>query len=326
MRAVVCKAFGPPESLVVEEVPDPVAGGGQVLIDVVASSVTFPDVLMIQDLYQFKPGLPFTPGTEVAGVVRALGEGVTGVSVGDRVLAGVGSGAMAEQVVVPAGAVVVVPDGVDLASAPGFLYAYGTSHHALKDRAGLRAGESLVVLGAAGGVGLAAVELGALAGARVIAAASSDERLALCREHGATDTINYATEDLKTAIRDLTDGRGADVVYDAVGGSYAEPALRSTAWGGRFLVIGFAAGDIPKVPLNLPLLKGCSIVGVFYGAWTAREPQRQRENVDELLGLWRDGKLSPFASASYPLVRAGEALRALADRKVLGKVVVTVDH
>ena len=326
MRAVVCKAFGPPESLVVEEVPDPVAGGGQVLIDVVASSVTFPDVLMIQDLYQFKPGLPFTPGTEVAGVVRALGEGVTGVSVGDRVLAGVGSGAMAEQVVVPAGAVVVVPDGVDLASAPGFLYAYGTSHHALKDRAGLRAGESLVVLGAAGGVGLAAVELGALAGARVIAAASSDERLALCREHGATDTINYATEDLKTAIRDLTDGRGADVVYDAVGGSYAEPALRSTAWGGRFLVIGFAAGDIPKVPLNLPLLKGCSIVGVFYGAWTAREPQRQRENVDELLGLWRDGKLSPFASASYPLVRAGEALRALADRKVMGKVVVTVDH
>lgn len=326
MRAVVCRSFGPPESLVVDEVPDPVAGAGQVLIDVAASSVTFPDVLMIQDLYQFKPGLPFTPGTEVSGTIVALGEGVTGLRIGDRVLAGVGSGAMAEQVVVPAGAVVVLPDGVDMLDAPGFLYAYGTSHHALKDRALLREGETLVVLGAAGGVGLAAVELGALAGARVIAAASSDERLALCQEHGAAATINYATHDLKTAIRDLTDGRGADVVYDAVGGTYSEPALRSTAWNGRFLVIGFAAGDIPRIPLNLPLLKGCSVVGVFYGAFTAREPARQRENVTELLNWWGEGKLRPHVSATYPLERAGEALRALADRKVVGKVVVTIDR
>ena len=326
MRAVVCRSFGPPESLVVDEVPDPLAGAGQVLIDVAASSVTFPDVLMIQDLYQFKPGLPFTPGTEVSGIIAALGDGVTGLHVGDRVLAGVGSGAMAEQVVVPAAGVVVLPGGVDLLDAPGFLYAYGTSHHALKDRAHLREGETMVVLGAAGGVGLAAVELGALAGARVIAAASSAEKLALCMEHGAVATINYATHDLKTAIRDLTDGRGADVVYDAVGGSYAEPALRSTAWNGRFLVIGFAAGDIPRIPLNLPLLKGCSVVGVFYGAFTAREPDRQRENVAELLNWWADGKLRPHVSATYPLERAGEALRALADRKVVGKVVVTIDR
>ena len=324
MRAVVCKAFGPPESLVVEDVPDPVPGRGQVLIDVAACSVTFPDVLMIQDLYQFKPGLPFTPGTDVAGTISALGEGVTGLEVGTRVMAGVGAGGMAERAVASASSVVPLPDGVDLVTAPGFLYAYGTSHHALKDRAQLRAGETLVVLGAAGGVGMAAVELGALAGARVIAAASSAERLALCREHGATDTINYATEDLKSAIRDLTGGRGADVVYDAVGGPYSEPALRSTAWNGRFLVIGFAAGDIPKIALNLPLLKGCSIVGVFYGAFTANEPERQRENVAELLAWWRDGKLDPYVSATYPLQHAPDALRALADRKVMGKVVVTV--
>jgi len=322
----VCKAFGPPESLVVEDVADPTAGPGQVVIDVTASSVTFPDVLMIQDLYQFKPGLPFTPGTEVAGTVSAVGDGVVGIAVGDRVLAGTGSGGMAEKVATSASSVVVLPAGIDLVSAPGFLYAYGTSHHALKDRAHLRAGESLLVLGAAGGVGLAAVELGALAGANVIAAASTEEKLALCREHGAAATINYATEDLKTRIRDLTDGKGADVVYDAVGGPFAEPALRSTAWDGRFLVIGFAAGDIPRIPLNLPLLKGCSVVGVFYGAWTAREPERQRENVAELLGWWQQGRLRPHVSATYPLERAGEALRALADRKVVGKVVVIVDR
>lgn len=324
MRAVVCKSFGPPESLVVEDVPEPVSGAGEVIVDVAACSVTFPDVLMIQDLYQYKPGLPFTPGSEVSGTISALGADVAGLSIGDRVLAGTGSGGMAEQVAVPASAVVTLPDGVDLVEAPGFLYAYGTSHHALKDRAALRAGETLVVLGAAGGVGLAAVELGALAGARVIAAASTAEKLDLCREHGAVETIDYSTADLKTAIRDLTDGKGADVIYDAVGGRYAEPALRATAWDGRYLVIGFAAGDIPKIPLNLPLLKGCSVIGVFYGAWSGREPQRRLENVAELLGWWREGKLRPHVSASFPLERAGEALRALADRKVLGKTVVTV--
>lgn len=326
MRAVVCKSFGPPESLVVEEVPNPVAGPDAVIVDVAACSVTFPDVLMIQDLYQYKPGLPFTPGSEVSGTISALGADVNGLSIGDRVLVSTGSGGMAEQVAVPATAVVKLPDEVDLIEAPGFLYAYGTSHHALKDRAALQPGETLVVLGAAGGVGLAAVELGALAGARVIAAASTAEKLELCRAHGASETIDYSTADLKTAIRDLTDGKGADVIYDAVGGRYAEPALRATAWAGRYLVIGFAAGDIPKIPLNLPLLKGCSVIGVFYGAWSGREPQRRSENVAELLGWWREGKLRPHVSASFPLERAGEALRALADRKVLGKTVVTVDR
>ena len=324
MRAVVCKAFGPPESLVVEDVPDPVAGAGEVVIDVVASSVTFPDFLVIQDKYQFKPALPFSPGSEVSGIVSAVGDGVTNVKVGDRVLSGVGVGGMAEKVVAKADGVVGLPDGIDLLSAPGFLYAYGTSHHALKDRAHIQPGESLVVLGAAGGVGLAAVELGVRAGARVIAAASSEEKLALCRAYGATDTINYSTDDLKNTIRDLTGGKGADVVYDAVGGAYAEPALRSTAWDGRFLVIGFAAGEIPKIPLNLALLKGCSIVGVFYGAWSGREPAKQRENVRELLDWWAKGELKPYVHEAYPLERAPEAIRALADRKVLGKVVVQV--
>jgi NADPH2:quinone reductase len=217
-----------------------------------------------------------------------------------------------------------VPEGIDLVPASAFLYAYGTSHHALKDRAALQAGETLLVLGAAGGVGLAAVELGAQMGAAVIAAASTDEKLALCRERGAAMTINYSTEDLKTRVRELTDGRGVDIVYDAVGGPYSEPALRSTAWDGRYLVVGFAAGEIPRIPLNLPLLKQCSIVGVFWGAFVGREPERHRRNVEELLELWRSGAIRPHVSATYPLERAGEAIRELADRKAQGKVVVTV--
>lgn len=324
MRAVVCKAFGLPDTLVVEEVPDPTPGPGEVLIDVVASSVVFPDFLMIQDKYQFKPTPPFSPGTEVSGIVSELGAGVTNVAVGDRVLSGVGSGGMAEKAVARADGLVKLPEGVDMVSAPGFLYAYGTSHHALKDRAQLQAGETLVVLGAAGGVGLAAVELGARAGARVIAAASTADKLALCKERGATDTINYDTEDLKNAIKDLTGGKGADVVYDAVGGAYAEPALRSTAWEGRFLVIGFAAGDIPKIPLNLALLKGCSIVGVFYGAWSAKFPEKQKANTRELLDWYAKGELKPYVQHAYPLEQGADAIQALADRKVLGKVVVQV--
>lgn len=324
MRAVVCKAFGLPDTLVVEEVPDPTPGPGEVLIDVVASSVVFPDFLMIQDKYQFKPQPPFSPGTEVSGIVSGLGEGVTNVAVGDRVLSGVGNGGMAEKAVAKADGLVKLPEGVDMVSAPGFLYAYGTSHHALKDRAHLQPGETLVVLGAAGGVGLAAVELGARAGARVIAAASTADKLALCKERGATDTINYNTEDLKNAIKDLTGGKGADVVYDAVGGAYAEPALRSTAWDGRFLVIGFAAGDIPKIPLNLTLLKGCSIVGVFYGAWSAKFPELQKENTRELLDWYAKGELKPYVQHAYPLEQGADAIQALADRKVLGKVVVQV--
>jgi NADPH2:quinone reductase len=260
----------------------------------------------------------------VAGTVSAVGEGVDTLDVGDRVLASPGWGGLAEKVAVAARSAIKVPDGIDLVRASSFLYAYGTSHYALKDRGHLQPGESLLVLGAAGGVGLAAVELGAAMGANVIAAASSDDKLALCREHGATMTINYTTEDLKTRVRELTGGAGADVVYDPVGGPYSEPALRSTAWDGRFLVIGFADGEIPRIPLNLTLLKGCSIVGVFWGAFVGREPQRHRDNVAELLEWWKDGKLDPHVSSTYPLERSSEAIRELADRKAKGKVVVTI--
>jgi len=321
---VLCKAFGPPESLVLEEVDDPVAGDGHVVIDIHACAVNFPDVLMIQDMYQFKPPLPFSPGAEVAGTVSAVGDGVEALDVGDRVLASPGWGGLAEKVAVDARSAIKVPDGIDLVHASSFLYAYGTSHYALKDRGQLQPGESLLVLGAAGGVGLAAVELGAAMGANVIAAASSDEKLELCVEHGASMTINYATEDLKTRVRELTGGLGADVVYDPVGGPFSEPALRSTAWEGRFLVIGFADGEIPRIPLNLALLKGCSIVGVFWGAFVGREPQRHRDNVAELLDWWKEGKLHPHVSSTYPLERASEAIRELADRKAKGKVVVTI--
>ena len=324
MRALLCKEFGPPEALVMDEVDDPVAGNGQVVIDVHACAVNFPDVLMIQNMYQFKPPLPFSPGAEVAGVVSSVGEGVSGLSVGDRVIASPGWGGLAEKVVTNADSIIPLPDDVDFVHASSFLYAYGTSQYALKDRGHLAPGETLVVLGAAGGVGLAAVELGAVMGANVIAAASTDEKLELCRQYGASMTINYSTEDLKTRIRELTGGAGADVVYDAVGGQYSEPALRSMAWEGRFLVIGFAAGEIPKVPLNLALLKSCDIVGVFWGAFVGRERDRHRRNIEELMQWWREGKLRPHVSSTYPLERAGEAIRELADRKAKGKVVVTV--
>jgi NADPH2:quinone reductase len=326
MRAVLCKEYGPPESLTVEEVDDPKAGDGQVVVDVEACAVNFPDVLLIQNLYQFKPPLPFSPGAEVAGVVSSVGAGVDGVTIGDRVLASTGWGGLAEKIAVGAGTLIPVPDGMDFGAASSFLYAYGTSHYALKDRARLQPGETLVVLGAAGGVGLAAVELGALMGATVIAAASTDDKLKLCHEYGASMTINYGTEDLKARIRKLTGGVGADVVYDPVGGQYSEPALRSTAWGGRFLVVGFAAGEIPSIPLNLTLLKGCDIVGVFWGAFVGRFPEHHRRNIEELMGWWRDGKLRPHVSSTYPLDRAAEAIRELADRKAKGKVVVTVDR
>jgi NADPH2:quinone reductase len=324
MRAILCRTYGPPESLVVEEVPEPAAGPGQLIVDVEACALNFPDVLMIQDLYQFKPELPFTPGTEVAGTVSSVGAGVTAIRVGDRVFASTGLGGLAEQVAMDATAAIALPEGADAAQAAGFLNAYGTSYHALRDRAGLQAGETLLVLGAAGGVGLAAVELGALTGATVIAAASTEAKLATCREHGAALTINYETEDLKTRVKELTGGQGADVVYDPVGGPYAEAALRSTAWEGRFLVIGFAAGEIPRIPLNLPLLKGCSIVGVFYGAHAARQPEQTRANVQQLVAWWSEGKLRPHVSSTYPLDRSAEALRELADRRAEGKVVVLV--
>ena len=323
MRAVLCESFGPPDTLVVREVPDPEPGDGQVVIDVAGCGINFPDVLIIEDKYQFKPDLPFSPGGEVSGTVSAVGGGVDGVSVGDRVVALLGWGGMADKVVAPAASIVAVPDEVNLVQAAGFLMAHGTSHHALVDRAHLQEGESLLVLGAAGGVGLAAVELGAVLGARVIAAASTDEKLELCRSRGASETINYSTDDLRSRLKELTGGQGVDVCYDPVGGDLSEPALRSMAWNGRFLVVGFAAGDIPRIPLNLPLLKGCSVVGVFWGAFTGKEPERHAANISQLLGWMAEGKISPYVSATYPLERAGEAISELAERRATGKVVVT---
>jgi NADPH2:quinone reductase len=323
MRAVVCHEFGPPERLVVEEVDDPHAAPGELLVKVAASAVTFPDTLMLENKYQFKATPPFIPGGEVTGVVAALGDGVEGWSVGDRVVGGLGTiGGYAELAAVRETAARRVPDSVDLAVVAGLNYAYGTGLYGLKHRGGLRAREILLVLGAGGAVGLAAVELGRLLGARVIAAASSAEKLELCRELGADDTIDYSSEDLKLRAKELTDGQGIDVVYDCVGGERAEQALRAIAWEGRFLVIGFAAG-IPSIPLNLTLLKSCQIVGVFYGAMTARDPALSASIGEELIGLVAAGDLKPHVSGRYPLERAGEALRLLIDRKAVGKVVVT---
>ncbi len=324
MRAVVASRHGGPEVLEVSDVADPVLGAGQILVEVEACSVTFPDLLMLRDMYQFKPGLPFIPGGEVAGVVRQVGPGVEGFEAGSRVIGSTGSvGGMAELALTRADSTVALPAGADPSDAAGLLYGYGTSYHALADRARLAAGETLVVLGAAGGVGLAAVELGRAMGARVIAAASSPDKLAVCVEHGADATIDYSRQDLKEAIRSLTGGQGADVVFDPVGGPYSEPALRSTAWDGRFLVVGFAAGEIPRIPLNLALLRGASIVGVFWGAFASRYPQRNRENLTTLVGWWQDGRIRPHTSASYPLAQAADALADLDQRRATGKVVVT---
>lgn len=322
MRAVLCKEFGPPEKLVIEEVPSPAAGKGEVRIDVHAAAVNFPDLLIIQNKYQFKPPLPFSPGGEVAGVVREVGAGVTALKPGDRVLATTMWGGFAEEVAIDESRVAPIPDQMDFATAAAFFMAYGTSHHALVDRAHLKAGETLVVLGAAGGVGLAAVEIGKVLGARVIACASADDKLEVCKEHGADAVINYAREDLKERIKELTRGSGADVVYDPVGGPLSEAALRSTAWEGRFLVVGFAGGDIPRIPLNLVLLKGCQIVGVFWGSFIAREPEKNRANLAELVRWFEEKKIRPHISETFPLERAADALNAMAARKVKGKVVL----
>ena len=322
MRAVLCKAFGPPEDLVVEDVDDPSPGPGEVLVEVKAAAVTFPDTLMLEDKYQYKASLPYVPGGEVAGVVRSAGEGADRFSPGDRIVGGLGTtGGFAELSVVPAASARPLPEGVGFAESTGLNYAYGTSLYGLKYRADLQPGETLLVLGAGGNVGLSAVELGRLTGARVIAAASSEEKLDLCRERGADETINYSTENLKDRAKELTDGEGANVVYDCVGGEYAEAALRAIAWEGRFLVIGFTAG-IPSIPLNLVLLKSCQVVGVFYGAMTMREPAKRDAIGAELIELVATGQLRPYVSGRYSLDDAGKALRSLMDRKAIGKVVV----
>jgi NADPH2:quinone reductase len=322
MKAVVCKAWGLPDSLVIEELPDLAAGPGQVVIDVKAAGVNFPDVLIIQGKYQVKPELPFTPGNELSGVVRAVGEGVSSVRVGDKVIAFTAQGAFAQQVVAPAQAVMPMPPGMDFDTAAAITLTYGTSHHAVVDRAGLKAGETMLVLGAAGGVGLAAIEIGKALGARVIAAASNDEKLAVCREHGADATINYTTEDLREAIKAATAGKGPDVIYDPVGGAYSEPAFRAIGWRGRYLVVGFANGEIPKLPLNLMLLKGASLVGVFWGEFVKREPQANLAAMRELLGWLADGKIKPRISGRYALADTAAALNDMAARKVTGKVVI----
>lgn len=322
MKAVVCKQFGPPDTLVIEEVDDPVAGPGEVVIDIVAAGVTFPDALVIEDKYQFKAKPPFIPGGEVAGTIAEIGEGVEGLAIGDRVVGSSGvTGGFAEKVAVRANGVRKLEDGVGDAESTGLMYAYGTGYYGLKFRGDLKEGETLLILGAGGNVGMAAVELGVLMGARVIAAASGEDKLALCRDRGAAEVIDYDKEDLKQRAKELTGGNGVDVVYDCVGGAYAEAALRATAWNGRFLVIGFTAG-IPQIPLNLTLLKSCQIVGVFFGAMVAREPDTRDAVQRDLLDFMASGRLRPHVSRRYSLDEAPQALQDLLDRKTLGKVVV----
>lgn len=324
MKAVVCEAFGPPDTLVIRDLPRPEPGAGQVRVKVHAAGVNFPDLLMVQGLYQLKPPFPFTPGSEVAGVIEAVGEGVEALSVGDRVVATLPWGGYAEEVVADAPAVFPIPDelGFDVASA--LVIAYGTTMHALIDRARLAPAETLLVLGAAGGVGLAAVQIGKALGAHVIAAASSPEKLEVCTAAGADAVIDYSKEDLKARAKALTGHDGADVIFDPVGAALAEPALRAIAWGGRYLVIGFAGGAIPEIPLNLPLLKGCAIVGVFWGSFAARDPKAHLAHIERLVGWCEDGTLGPRIDRRLPLAEASEALEALARRDVRGKLVLTV--
>jgi NADPH2:quinone reductase len=322
MRAVRVHELTGPTALRVDDVPDLEPGPGQVVIDVRAAGVNFPDILITRGQYQFKPATPFSPGGEVAGVVRAIGSGVTSLKVGDRVASTMLYGGYAEQAVVPEPMAVKLPDAVSFEVGAATLLTYLTTYHALVDRAALAKGESLLVLGAAGGVGTSAVELGALLGARVIAAASSQDKLAFCREHGASEGIDYSAQDLKEQLKALTKGNGVDVIYDPVGGSLAEPALRGIAWQGRYLVIGFAAGEIPKIPLNLVLLKGCQIVGVFWGSFAMREPAKNHAHAEQLFAWVAEGKLRPAIDATFPFTQAAEALRRIEQRQVKGKVVL----
>jgi NADPH2:quinone reductase len=324
MKALLCKQFGPPETLVLEDLPSPSAGAGEVVISIKAASVNFPDVLIIQNKYQFKPPLPFSPGSELAGVVKEVGAGVSNVKPGDQVIAFTAFGAFAEEVKTEAVRLLPLPGGMSFEEGASFILTYGTTDHALRDRGQLKEGETLLVLGAAGGVGVAAIEIGKALGARIIACASSADKLAVCRQHGADECINYATEDLRERIKALTGGRGADVVYDPVGGPYSEPAFRSIAWRGRLLVVGFAAGEIPRLPLNLALLKGASVVGVFWGDFARREPKQFAASVRQLGSWFREGRLRPHVSRTFPLEQAGEALKLLAARQVKGKIVLKV--
>ena len=325
MKAIRCNTYGPPSTLVLEDVENLKPGKREVLVNVKACGVNFPDTLIIQGLYQFKPELPFTPGSDVAGVVKAIGADIKHLNIGDEVFGFVAHGAMAEEVLIPGNACFPKPTQMDFPIAASFMMGYGTSFHALKDRAKLQKGETLLVLGASGGVGLAAVELGKLMGAHVIAAASSDEKLELCRHYGADETINYSTEDLKSTIKALTNNKGVDVIYDPVGGDYAENAFRGMAWNGRYLVVGFASGHIPKLPLNLPLLKGASVVGVFWGGFAMGQPKENMQNTMTLMQWYAEGKLKPHIDKIYELKDAPKALEAMMQRKVKGKLVIQVE-
>ena len=326
MKAIVCKEYGPPDSLVLEDLPPLKAGKGQVVVSIMAAGVNFPDTLIIQNKYQFKPDLPFTPGSESAGIVKEVGEGVTNVRTGDYVTTLTTFGAFAEEILVKEAECIRLPESVDFKQAAGFTLTYGTSYYALENRARLKGGETLLVLGAAGGVGSAAVELGKVMGARVIACASSAEKLAAAKQLGADELINYDTEDLRERIKQLTNDRGVDVVYDAVGGKYTEPAVRAMNWNGRYLVVGFAAGEIPKIPLNLTLLKGSSIVGVFWGAFMRKEPAAAGKNHVQLMEWLMKGKLKPLINEVHPLTEAPRALKNLMERKVKGKVVLVTNN
>jgi len=332
MRAVLSKVAGGPDSLVIEEVMDPTPAKGQVVIEVKAIGINYPDALIIEDKYQFKPERPFAPGAEVAGIVDAVGEGVTNVRRGDRVIAVPGWGGLVERIAVPANTLIPIPEGMDFETAAAFIMTYGTSYYALKDRANLQLGETLLILGAAGGVGAAAVELGKAMGARVVAAASTHDKVEFALELGADNGLIYPTGPMDKAAQKelagefkLATGRdGADVVYDAVGGDYAEPALRAMDWNGRYLVVGFPAG-IPSLPLNLTLLKSVSVVGVFWGAAVARDPKSHAANMAELMDLYKAGKIRPRISKTYPLERAADAIKALGERQAMGKIVVRIE-
>jgi len=322
MKAIICTEWCEPDQLTFADVPEPVADAGEVVVAVKAAALNFFDILLVQGKYQFKPPFPFSPAAEIAGVIDSVGSGVTDLKVGDRVIASCGHTGAREKVAVPAMSVAKIPDNLDFDRAAGIIITYGTVLHALEDRASPKPGETMAVLGAAGGTGLAACEIGKLMGLKVIACASSDEKLAFTRAHGAELTLNYAKEDLKDGLRKLTDGKGADIIFDPVGGSFAEAALRSIAWEGRFLVIGFAAGDIPKLPLNLPLLKACDVRGVFWGAWAARNPVKNRANLAKLVQWTAEGKLSSHVHATFPLAKTADAMAVLSSRKAMGKVIV----
>jgi NADPH2:quinone reductase len=322
MKAVLCRKFCAPDELELADLPEPVAGPGEAVVRIKAAALNFFDTLIIAGKYQHKPPFPFSPAAEFSGVVESVGAGVTDVAPGDRVMGNTGWGAAREAVAVPANILVKVPAGLDFDRAAGLTVTYATTLYALRVRAELKPGETLAALGASGGTGLATVEIGKVMGARVIACASSDEKLEFARAHGATETVNYASEDLRAALKRLGGERGVDVIYDPVGGPYAEPAVRSMAWNGRYLVIGFAAGEIPKLPLNLVLLKNCDIRGVAWGTWVQREPQAQRELMKDIVNWAAAGKLSAHVHAVYPLADIAAALKAIADRKVMGKIVL----